>query len=379
MSTHLPPGHNYDGRSKILPRGIVKGNARVDARANSARDLRLKHRLADVLFKGESLRGEFAQQERVPYQDEVAFVLKDAAAHGAAGRFSQTGQRTVADQETRTPVHTTLNGELGVDERAVQARLSVLGIADQVPRDSNETGLNVIYGGMLTLPNTGPEYIPMGSYVQAAVPNPEQVRKIHARAGDLANTLGAGGRVPLIYLPYNPLQCDFYHQPSTARAIDRRYFFEPTERQWVRREEKYKHTGILGDAFANAVEKLVEGLVKMAMVTNIHRNVNLGQDAGALKVAEVRTRTAIVELLRYRGDPNAGANNLEGFPHQAANPADNHPSAYVKKAIDGHVLNEILRGLAFFKLQVEDMVIGRAVFGAMPGMDFDMHLRAYAH
>jgi hypothetical protein len=89
-------------------------------------------------------------------------------------------------------------------------------------------------------------------------------------------------------------------------------------------------------------------------------------------------RTVIVELLHYRGDVNAKANGLPAFPAQAG-VNNQYPSAYIKNAIDDHVLQQILRGLASFKMQVEDLVLGRAAFGAMPGNDFDLHLRAYAH
>jgi hypothetical protein len=126
---------------------------------------------------------------------------------------------------------------------------------------------------------------------------------------------------------------------------------------------------VLEDSFATAVGELIEGQVKFVAAI-------IAAIPGQAAAADDAIRNQVLEFCAFGHLPEdwSKVNPHAGFPGHAggANPA-------IFDALKDHVLSGIISAMHTFKLEVEDQLIGRSVQGAMPGGDYDLHLRAFSH
>ena len=365
-TSHLPAGGNFDYRSRVLERGIVKLNAVIDRQQQQLALARLRSRPDEILFTGVGLNGPNADEWTKVYDREPAFVLRGPAIAGQSSRFSSGMTRNVASQSIRVPVLSSCVGLPGRDADEIAHQISVVGLVDQSGRDSGtgEPGLNVLTSGMTTVTNTGDLYMPLGALVRGKVPTAEEAKHIKFSSGDRANE-GKGGRAPLILVPYNPAATNYYAVACVRRAIDRYYEFKGGA--WIARTGGGLGAHSLLGKFDKGVFELVEGLVDF--VTAVGIMVTLQQNRGAADPADAAVaagkpvnRTLIIEALRYgrsRHDP-------------AHNPSAYQNSVAVEKLLTAlHPMQRILRGLGTFRDEIESTILGWAAMGAMPGHNFD--------
>jgi len=397
-------GVNYDGRSKIMPRGIVKANAVVDNDYLKDARSRLRNATGSVAFTGNGLTIEGNEMFKI-YNDEPILIHRGRAAlHHATGKQNQPFQRSDAMWETRIPVVGTLNGALGKTKHDILDQFAAFGVAENADRLGQTNALNAVMGGFFTVPN-GPYAMIAGDMVMIDCPDPANPASFPTRAvaGNIANRGGQNGRIPLYYAPYRPFEVSWYNPDAVRDAIKRTYEEvkgdvggKKTDKLWIKTVGgPNPYTGMnqsyLAHQFTIAVREQVEALTRIIQVAGCMNGVEDGNTTftpkggaggrgvtkpGAYKAAadpisEHIARDAAIRIMLASGR----------FGDTRTWAGDNLPANTTGKvdAILGkfNPFQQSMRAQSQFRLKVEEWVIGRAVTGAAPYNDFDLHMRAF--
>jgi hypothetical protein len=399
-------GVNYDGRSKIMPRGIVKANAVVDNDYLKDARSRLRNAIASVGFKGEGLTIEGNEMFKV-YNDEPIVIHRGRAAmHHATGKQSQPFERSDAKFETRVPVVGTLNGALGKTKHDILEQFAAFGVAENADRLGQTNALNAVLGGFFTVPN-GPKPMIGGDYVMIDCPEPGNPASFPTRAvaGNIANRGGQGGRIPFFYTPYRPLEISWYQPDAVMNAIKRNYELvkgkktdksdAPDHTLWIKSMEKPSYSGVnqsyLSHRFTEAVKVQVEALTSLLRVGRSMNNITEAgtiynvrggtEHRGQVTVEDAHeqeeplneniARDAAIRIMLAAGRFGDAKTWMGG--------KDNDIAGRVETILKANPFQLAMRAQAQFRLRVEEWVIGRAVTGAGPYNDFDLHMRGYGN
>lgn len=390
-------GVNYDGRSDIMPRGLVKANAMVDNDYLKDARSRLKNAPTATRFLGTSL-SEANEMFKIYDKQPIVVHRGRAAMMRNTGKQNQPGNRTDAAWETRVPVIGTLNGAAGKNHFDIMSQFALLGLADQPDRLGQSSALNAIMGGQLTVPN-GPKAMVAGDYVLVSAPDPDNLSTFPTRAvaGNMADKLGPGGRVPFYFLPFRVADFNWYNGKAIERVINSYYEevtpAKVTTKLWMKRV-KPAPADFIAASFAKAVDQQVKSLTQLVQLsrsitkldpavyapknkTNANEELDVrapGVAPDALIDEKIALDTAI-RIMLGSGRPHVTAGkeswigtNLAGRDALAKN---------VFAIMQQNPFEGAMRAQAQFRLTLEEWVIGRAVVGAAPYNDFDIHLRAY--
>lgn len=395
----LPQGADYDGRLQTVRRAIVKVNGVIDEDSYSMSRARIRNRPDDVLYKGESLSGTLTNDHWKLFDLEPAGVINQRALFGDPQRFpAGNASRGPRGQETRVPVYSVANGLRGKTPAEIDAQITLLGFTDQTGRQANKSYCNIIIGGVITVINSGPELIRTGDLVMARTPTKEEARNIKARSGDLANTKGAGGRIPYILCPFRPENYDFFNYPLRIKTLGE--LFEVKGKKIVKKNVT-KTLDYVTAQFHHAYSELVDALATfMQGVLPTQEGIDALKSAQEKYEAEVATKatnpsapspTAIDRLVKQYGKP-------EHTPDEALTlavmylvaagrkPYTNNNSAFeaalisaklMLPPIDRDPLQRMLVALFRFSLNASNKLMGRAMLSAAPGKDFDIMVGHY--
>jgi hypothetical protein len=395
---------NYDGRSKLQPRGIVKANAVVDNDYLKDARSRLRNAPTASAFTGEGLTIEGNEMFKIYDTEPVVIHRGRATMNHATGRQMQPHSRSDAVWQSRVSVVGTLNGALGKTKHDILEQFAAFGVAENPDRLGQTNALNVIFGGFFTVAN-GPKPIIGGDYIMVDCPDPANPASFPTRAvaGNIANRGGKNGRIAFYYAPYRPLEVSWYQGEAVANAIKRSYeevAGKPRgggdavqQKLWIKKAGPPSYTGHnqshLVHEFDKAVVEQVEALTDMLRAAPIMNAIPDGlyfepKDGGAR---------------RGRVDPGAHVQGVALWDEPVARDAairimlaaghfseDKSWKAHGMSAdLAGKVstlfkLNPFQRSMraqAQFRLKVEEWVIGRAVTGAAPYKDFDLHMRGF--